>query len=192
MAHQQIWSGRIGPQQLDALIPQSVQGNQPDPDEAHLIFRQHRSAHDTYLSQVVRDWVESIRQRSPTWEATADQVQDWKDGVDEGPTLQNFSYFFSGGSNQAYNRQAVHILSTSLLQALWNGKYGSQLLQEIPPIQVLTKKISRHMKYISTRLESIKIPRTLEELNEAQAQERQRARRNLVSLLIFRCSPCVN
>lgn len=173
---QLIQSGNINPQQLDTLIPQSVLGTEPDPDEAHLIFKQHCSVNDTYLSQIVWDWVEHTRQQSPAWEATADQVQDWRDGVDGGPTLQNFSYFFNGVPTLDYNRQAIHLLSTSLQQAFQNGEYATNLLQEIPAIKVLTKKITAHMRYLSTKLRSIKLPRTLEELNAIQTQDRRRGR----------------
>jgi len=171
-----IQSGKIDPQQLDALIPQSVMDTPLDPDEEHLIFKQHRSVNDTYLSQIIRDWVENIRRQSHNWDATADQVQDWKEGVNDGPTLQDFSYFFNKGPNLDYNRQAIHVLSTSLLQAFQNGDYSTHLLQKVPAIKVLTKRISNHMRYLSTKLNSIKFPRTLEELNETQAQERRKSR----------------
>jgi len=187
-----IHSGKIDPQQLDVLVPQSVIGTPQDPDEAHLIFKQHRSVHDTSLSQIIRDWVENTRQKSSTWEATADQVQDWRDGADHDITLQDFSYLFDEKPTLDYNRKAIHVLSTSLLQALENGQYPTHYLQRLPTIRQLTRKISDHMRYLSKRHQSIKAHRTLEELNETQAQERRTSRRYEVSLLIVGCSSHVN
>lgn len=173
-------------------MPQSVLGTPLDPDEEHLIFKQHHSVNDTYLCQIIRDWVEQMRQKSPKWEATADQVQDWREGVNDGPTLQEFSYFFDGRPTLDYNRQGIRLLSSSLLQALQNGEYATHLLQEVPAMKVLTKKISNHMRYLSRKFNSIKFPRTLEELNERQAQDRRQSRRHTVSLLIFSCSSHVD
>ena len=127
--------------------------------------------------------MENIRQQSPNWEATADQVQDWRDGVTDQPTIQNFSYFFEEKTKLDYNRHAIHLLSTSLLQAIQNAHYATHLLQNIPRIQQLTSKISTHMRYLSQKLKLFKLPRTLEELNETQAQQRRNARQHAVSLL---------
>ena len=184
---QLIHSGKINPQQLDHLIPHSVLGVPQDPNETHLIFKKHRAVHDTYLSQLIRDWVESIRQQSPNWEATADQVQDWKNGFIGDPTLLDFSYYFDGKPGLEYNKQAIHLLSKSLLQALEKGQYPSHLLDKLPTTRELTKKISTHMGYLSKKCVTIKAPRTLEELNETQAQERRTSRRYAVSVLMVNC-----
>jgi hypothetical protein len=75
-----------------------------------------------------------------------------------------------------YNRKIIHLLSESLLQALENGQYVIHFLKKLPTIQQLTVKISDHMRYLSRRCQFIKVPRTLEELNEKQAQERRSSR----------------
>ena len=137
-----IHSGKIDPQQLDHLIPQSVQGAPQDPAEAHLVFKKHHSVNATYLSQVIRDWVETTRHKSPNWEATEDQVKDWREGLTGNPTLKNFSYFFAGPPHLDYNKQAIHILSTSLLQALEAEQYPTNLLEKIPTICELSRSLT--------------------------------------------------
>jgi len=83
-----IQSGKIGPQQLDALMPQSVLCTPPDPDGEYLISKQHCSD-DTYLSQIIWDWGENIRKQSPNLEAMAVYRSEEVTG---GPTLQ-FLFF---------------------------------------------------------------------------------------------------
>ena len=171
-----IYSGRIDPQELEYLVPQSVVGAPQDPDEAHLIFKKHHSVNDTYLSQIIWNWVENTRQQSPSWEATADQLQDWKDGVSGGPTCQNFLYFFDQKPTLDYNWRAIHVLSTSLQEALEKGEYPTDHLEKIPTIHQLSKTISEHMRHLSKRYQDMKVPRTSEELNETQAQGRGESR----------------
>ena len=178
-----ILSGNIDPQKLDELVPQAVVGVPQDPDEAHLIFKKHRSVHDTYLSQIIRSWVEKIREQSPSWEATDDQVQDWRHGIINDPTCQNFSYCFHQRPTLDYNKRAIHVLSKSLLEALETGEYPTHLFERLPTIRLLSRKISEHMRHLSKRYCVMKVPRTLEELNETQAQVRRQSRRYTVSLL---------
>ena len=112
---------------------------------------------------MIRDWVETTRHKSPNWEATEHQVKDWRAGLTGHLTLENFSYFFVGPPHLDYNKQAIHILSTSLLQALEAEQYPTHLLEKIPTICELSRKISHYMRYLSKKHVFIKVPRTLEE-----------------------------
>ena len=179
-----ISTGHISKRDLDMLIPALVQGSYVDPRIAKHISFHHRTARDTYLSHIIRVFVQQL---ANTQDIVADDNHVTRCAAGAWtPTLKDFRYDWKRPISSDLNSKAIWEITRGILDNFAQGNYVESLLDETLTFPDLNGRVKDHFRYLSKRINKAggDPDGGIETEIEAKAKIRCRSRRRLVCATI--------
>lgn len=156
LSPEEVWritSGQITLNELDTLIPALIQGSHVDPKIAKHIPFQHRAVRDTYMSHIIRTFIQQLSLTQDIAANNHDVVRyangEWT------PTLEDFRYDFTQNITSNLNVEATRVITEGILREFTAGEHNEAALDGELAFPELNRRVKSHFRYLSTKVNMV-------------------------------------